>query len=271
MTSPSTTAAPADPSTPTTPSSPTVLARTLRAEWQRLWTVRTTWLFAAAALLGTTAMALLAGHDARGVGQTRPGETVWEGAQIMALLGLFVLLATAAVSTTADHATGGIVPTLQWTPRRAVLLTARTGVVAVTTTVLGVALALLAGVVLHAMAGQLALSVDEGTDTLLAVAYVDASGALLAIGLGLLLRSTAGAVVAALALMLVLPLLLGNFPFAWAQQVADVLPGTSAIQLVVGEGPAGHSTADARMILAGWALAALALGWARLLRSDADR
>lgn len=251
------------------PTTGRVLARTLRAEWARLWSVLTSWLFVLAATIGVVGISLLAGSDARGAGQTRPGETAWEAVQIVSLLSLFVLLSFAAVSAATDHATGGIVSTLQWTPRRPVLLAARTAVVVATTTALGALLATLSAIVLHTIAPVLGVPIDEGADTLANVAFVDAAGALLAVGLGLLLRSTAGSVVAVLALMLVLPLLLGNFPVAWAQRVGDVLPGTSAIQLVAGEGPAGHSTGDARLILAMWAVGALVLGAARLLRSDA--
>lgn len=253
------------------PTTTRLLARTLRAEGARLWSVRTSWLFVLAVTIGVIGISLLAGSDARGAGQTRPGETAWEAVQIVSLLSLFLLLSFAAVSAATDHATGGIVPTLQWTPRRTILLAARTAVVVTTTTVLGVLLACLSAVVLHTLAPVLGVPLDEGAGTLADVAYVDATGALLAVGLGLLLRSTAGSVVAALALMLVLPLLLGNFPFAWAQRITDVLPGTSAIQLVAGEGPAGHSTGDARLILAAWAVGALAFGAARLLRTDAHR
>lgn len=262
---------PAPTTDPPEPPTARVLARTLRAEWARLWSVRTSWLFVLAAVIGVLGISLLAGGDARGEGQTRPGETAWETVQIVSLLSLFVVLSFAAVSTASDHATGGIVPTLQWTPRRGVLLAARATVVVATTTVLGVLLASLSALVVHTLAPVLGVPTRPGADTLGNVAYVVAAGALLAVGLGLLLRSTAGSVVAVLALMLVLPLLLGQFPLAWAQRIGDVLPGTSAIQLVVGEGPDGHTAADARLILAGWALGMLALGAARLLRSDANR
>ena len=72
--------------------------------------------------------------------------------RIIGLLCMLVLFAFASVSTTSDHGTGGIVPTLQWTPRRGVLLTARTAVIVVTTTVFGVLLRSLAATVVRALA-----------------------------------------------------------------------------------------------------------------------
>ncbi len=91
-------------------------------------------------------------------------------------------------------------------------------------------------------------------------------------GLGLLLRSTAGALVSALALLLVLPLVLGNLPYDVAQALAQYLPGAGAMFLVFGAAP-GESMSDtsARLILLAWAGGSVALGGWRLLRTDASR
>lgn len=252
------------------PSTSIVLRRTVRAEWSRLWTVRATWVFVLVGALCALGLAVLVGSDSRGEGQTRPGETVWVPVQILGLLAMFLLLAMAAVSTTADHGTRGIVSTLQWTPRRGVLLSARGFVVVATVSFFGLLLVAAGAVVIHQIAPVLAVPSDEGRETLAALGYSYVLGAVLAVGLGLLLRGTAGAVVAVLALMLVLPLLFGNFPYAWADQVSALLPGSSAILLVVGDGPPGLTVTDARISLAVWAIGALAMGGWRLLRTDAD-
>jgi len=86
-----------------------VLSRTIRAEWTRLWTLRSTWIFALAGTLGVVGISLLVGLDGRGEGQTEPGETAWIAVQTLGMLALLLLLAMAAVSTTSDYATGGIV------------------------------------------------------------------------------------------------------------------------------------------------------------------
>jgi ABC-2 type transport system permease protein len=253
------------------PSTPVVLGRTVRAEWARLWTVRSTWLFVLVATLGVVGISLLVGVDSRGEGQTEPGETVWIAVQTLGMIALLLLLAMATVSTTADHGTGGILPTLQCTPRRGLLLAARSTVIVATDAVVGLLLALLAAVLINRIAPVLALTWDEGVDTLSALGFVYALGMLLAVGLGMLLRSTAGAVVTVLGLMLVLPLVLGNLPFGWAKDLAVLLPGSSALRLVVDAGPAGLTTTDARITLAAWAVAALAVGGWRLVRTDANR
>jgi ABC-2 type transport system permease protein len=216
-------------------------------------------------------MSVLIGSDSRGEGQTAPGDTVWIPVQILGLLATFLLLSLAAASTTADHGTGGIVPTLQWTPRRGVLLAARTTVIVATVTCFGLILAGLGAVIINRIAPVLAAPSDEGRETLGTLGYCYVLGACLAVGLGLLLRSTAGAVVAVLALMMVLPLLLGNFPYQWANDLSVILPGSSAIKLVVDEGPPGLSVTDARITLVVWAIGALVAGGWRLVRTDANR
>jgi ABC-2 type transport system permease protein len=248
-----------------------VLPRTLRAEWARLWSVRSTWLFVGAAGLGVTGISLLVGADARGDHQVEPGETVWIAVEILGMLAMLVLLALASVSTTSDYGTGGIVPTLQWTPRRGILLVARTTVVVVTVALLGVLLASWAAVLISRIAPVLGIPLDEGVDTLLALAFVYALGSRVAVGLGSLIRNAAGPVVAVLALMLVLPLILGNLPFDWAQDIAAILPGSSAVRLILGEGIAGLTVTEARATLAAWAVGAMLAGGWRLLRTDADR
>lgn len=253
------------------PATPVVLSRTLRAEWTRLWTVRSTWLFAVVATLGVVGISLLVGSDSRGEGQTEPGETVWIAVRTLGMITLLLLLAMASVSTTADHGTGGIMPTLQWTPRRGILLAARTAVIVATVALLGLLLALVAAVLINRIAPVLALRWDDGADTLSDLGYVYALGALLAVGVGLLLRSTAGAVITVLALMLVLPLILGNFPYDWAQDLAILLPGSSAVKLIVDEGLPGLTTSDARITLAAWGVGALVVGGWRLMRTDANR
>ncbi len=74
------------------------------------------------------------------------------------------------------------------------------------------------------------------------------------------------------ALVLVLPPLMANLPFAWAVDVSALLPGSNALFLIFGEGPRDDMTVPAsRLVLSAWgAVALLAGGW-RLVRTDANR
>ena len=245
-----------------------VFARTCAAEWTRLWTVRTTWLFLAAAAVVMIGIAATAGHGAA-TDPDAAGDAAWVAAEFTTLPGQFAFLALALMLVTSDYATGGIVPTLQWTTRRTVLLLARWLVAVTVATTAAVLLALAA--VLSALAasrGALELPAD-GAGVLATVALVVGAGTSLAVGLGFLLRSTAGALVAVFLVMLVLPIMLPNLPLTWGEDVARWLPGDSVVYLLFGEGD-DMTTTSAVTVLLAWAGAALVLGWQRLVRTDAN-
>lgn len=245
-----------------------VLVRTCAAEWTRLWTVRTTWLFLVAGALVMVGIAAAAGSGARSDPEAA-GDAAWIAAGFTTLPGQFAFLALALTLVTSDYATGGIVPTLQWTTRRTVMLLART-IVAVTVATTAAVLLAMAAVLtaLTASGGTLELSVD-GADVLGKVALVVASGATLGVGLGFLLRSTAGVLVSVFLFMLFLPIMLPNLPVEWGDDVARRLPGTGAVYLLVGEVD-GMTTSSAVTVLLVWAGAAVLLGWLRLMRNDAN-
>ncbi|MDZ5660214.1 hypothetical protein SFC79_00430 [Nocardioides sp. S-58] len=254
------------------PSAATVLARTCRAEWSRLWTVRSTWWFALATAVTVLGLGLVLGID---VSDAPPDElpegTAWRGGSITSTFGLYGLLALCAVAATADHATGGIVPTLQATPRRHVLVVARTVVVVAFATLFGSLVVAGSSVIVLGFAPEMGLPVDVGADFLADVAYVYAASTLLAVGTGLLVRNTAGSLVAVLGAMLVLPLMLALLPFQWAVDAAGLLPGTGAMRLLAGEAPVPLSATAAGVTLGVWAAVAVVAGAVRLVRSDADR
>lgn len=249
-----------------------LLTRAARAEWSRIWSVRSSRWFAIGLALVVLGFGAIAGIDLSGGAPDVESATAWDGALFTAMFALFGVTAMAVVIACADHTTGGIVPTLQWTPRRAHLFAARSLVAVVTTTVLGVLLVGGAAVVVRLLAPSLPLPVDDGLALLGIVALVLGCAAAIAVGLGLLTRSTAVALVIAIALLLVLPLILGNLPWEWAVEIAERLPGTSAMSLLFGGGPSDSlGDGQARTTMLTWAAALLALGGWRLIRSDANR
>jgi hypothetical protein len=248
-----------------------VFVRTCAAEWARLWTVKPTWWFLAAAVVAMVGIGTIAGFEAASSEAPPVDEPAWGVAAIAAMPGQFALLALVAIAVTSDYATGGIVPTLQWTPRRGVLFPARTVVTVGVATGLGALAALCSGLAAF-VAGPpgITLPWDVGLDVLGTVALVVGAGTALAAGLGFLLRNTAGVLVSVFLLMLVLPVLLPQFGYAWLTSVAHVLPGSGAAHLLLGGVP-GMTQASSVTVLLGWAVGALLMGWLRLTRSDANR
>ncbi|QQQ78286.1 hypothetical protein IOD16_07385 [Saccharothrix sp. 6-C] len=246
-----------------------VFARACAAEWTRLWTVKATWWFLAAAAVTMVGIATIAGLEAAADPDPTPGGTAWTAAAVTGLPGQFALLALALTAVTSDYATGGIVPSLQWTPRRAVLFLSRASVAVGAATVVGVLLASAATLASFVAARPL-LTLAGGWDVLPDVAFVFAAGSAFALGLGFLLRNTAGTLVTVFLLMLVLPLMLPNFGYEWTSALADLLPGSGAAFLLIGEVPGMTRTSSVVTMLC-WAGGALLLGWLRLARDDANR
>ncbi|MCZ2805557.1 hypothetical protein O2W18_10615 [Modestobacter sp. VKM Ac-2983] len=251
------------------PGTATLLARTAAAEWLRLRTVRSTWwclLAAAVTVVGIGATAAF--DEATGPAAPTAALPATFAGEFGVLLGQFGLLVLALVAVTQEHASGSIGPTLQWTPRRGVLLAARVAVPVVVATVAGVLLALVADVAAWLIAPQLTLSAAELAGSLGRVAAVLVAGSVLAVGVGLLLRSTAGALATVFLLQLVLPALLPGFGVEWMADLGELLPGTGAVWTLLGE--PDMTAAQAAALLIGWSAAALAAGGWSLLRRDAS-
>lgn len=246
------------------------LARVCAAEWTRLWTVRTTWWFLAAAAATMVGLGTVAGFNAEAESQ---GDAAWAAAEFTSMPAQFALLALVLMAVTADYATGGIVATLQWTPRRGLLFTARTLVAVAAATLAGVVLALTASVAGYLAARPvLELPTAEGVEVLSTVGFVFGSGTLLAAGLGFLLRNTAGGLVSVFLLILVLPALLPQFGYDWLTSAADRLPGTAAMFLLFGEpNRPGITETSSMLTMLAWAGGAVLLGYLRLVREDANR
>ncbi|MFC0626371.1 hypothetical protein [Kribbella deserti] len=248
-----------------------LFARTCAAEWTRLWTVKATWWFLAAAAVTMVGLGTVAGFDANG-NPNAQGDSAWVASNFTAVPAQFALLALVLIAVTSDYATGGIVPALQWTPRRTVLFFARTIVTVLAATGVGVLLASAAALAGYTAARPALTLPLNDLDVLGTVAFVFGAGTLLAAGLGFVLRNTAGSLVAVFLLILVLPLMLPQFGYRWMTDLADLMPGTNALFLLLGEPSSrGMTNTSAMITMLGWAVGALLLGWLRLMRDDANR
>ncbi len=244
------------------PGTGTVFARAASAEWLRLRTVRTTWLCLLAAAVTIVGIGAAAASDAPPEG----GDATLAG-QFGVLPGQFALLVLVLLAVTGEYASGVIGPTLQWTPRRRVLLATRVTVPVLVATVAGLLFAVAADVAAWLIAPRLTLTVTDLADSLGGIAAVLVAGGVLAVGAGLLLRSTAGALATVFLLQLVLPAMLPGFGVQWMADLGELLPGSGAIWTLLGE--PDMTAAQATALLVGWSgLALVAGGWS-LLRRDA--
>jgi hypothetical protein len=254
----------AHPSRSTDVSAPTVLRRAAAAEWTRLWTLRSTWwtLLAAAALMLFIGAA--AGSDHNG-GDAAP---IWLAAQFAIVPGQFAFLLVVLLAVTGEYSTGAIRSSMQWVPRRGILLAARMVVPVVFATVCAVVVSAATDLVAWAFLGRAAEVVASDIAVSLGkIALVVSFGGLLTVGLGLLLRSTAGTLTAIFLLVLALPIALGNTGAAWLVAISDHLPGRAIVSLVVVDEMELAASTVATVMVAWVAAAGFAGGWS-LLRRD---
>ncbi|GAA4237730.1 ABC transporter permease [Actinomadura meridiana] len=212
----------------------------MAAEWAKLRTVRSTYCTLAAAALFLVLVTLLAvemaqvwnGLDARRRSEyeLRPLQELatWAAALCLGVLGV--------LSITSEYRTGMIRTTLAVLPRRGTLVAAKAVVVGTVALVAGEVVTLGAFLGTRLIIGgrpfpdQRESIAHELPGFLISGASV-ALFALLGLALGLLLRSTAGAIVSVVLLWHVVPLLVFHLPGPWNERIGSVLPGALPRQI----------------------------------------
>jgi ABC-2 type transport system permease protein len=229
---------------------------TAAAEWHKLRSIRSTWWY----LAGAAALMLLLGGvdtgetvaaEARGLGIARSG---------VAYFVQFILAGLAATVITSEFATRSVLVTFACTPRRTRVLLAKA---VVTVLVVGGCGVLVSGMCIAVAAARFDEDAAWRLSTLgsvLAIGCYLAGTAALTLGIGAVVRRTAGTLAVVVTLLLVVPEVLGllasRFELPLLGAIADQTPAPAGYRLMAGDWSSG-------LVLAGWAAAALALGaWA---------
>lgn len=249
----------------------------LRAEWIVLTRLRVTWVLLGASVLLTTGIGLAAAVAF--AAQERQGTDVSADVfrQLPAVGLNFAQLfigSLAVLFVTVEWSSGSIRTTLGALDRRGSLLTAKAVVVSAAAAVT----ALVGALLVHVLSVPLVSSVepdlrvgDAGAlyhvgATVLFTALV----ALIAVGVGTCLRSTPGGIVVVIALLIVLPIVLALIPWDALREISRFLPLNAGNELImIHPAPDGLTHLQSLAALLGWAVAALGLGYLRLVRTDA--
>ena len=251
--------------------------RVVRAEWIKLFSLRSSWIALAAAVVAVVGIGILVCYvTATHWSHLRPQEALnFEpvgrslGGVELAQLVIGVL---GALVITGEYATGMIRSSLMAVPRRLPVLVAKAVVFAAVTFVL-----MLVSAFVAFLAGQAALG-SHGTTlgaphalrAVIGAALYLTVVALFAIGLGFALRNTAGAIATLFGLLLVLPGLGRLLPDSWQPHVLPYLPSNAGAGVfAVRPDPGMLSTWAGFAVFCAWALAALVLGAVVLKRRDA--
>jgi ABC-2 type transport system permease protein len=238
----------------------------LRSEWTKLRSLRSTWWCTAIYLLAVGGTAWLAAAST----DTSPRADVAVSVALTGFgFGQLVLLVLGVLVVTSEFASGMALVTLTATPRRIRLLLAKTVVVTVYCALLTAVLVpvcFLAARTLIAVPGGVLWADPDVLRSLALQVGAAALVAVLAVALGAVLRSTAGAVGLGAALVFALPPALALVGSEIASKASQALPalrvGDQAFLAVATTWPVGMA------VVAGWAVVVWVVGAILLARRD---
>jgi ABC-type transport system involved in multi-copper enzyme maturation permease subunit len=255
----------------------------IAAEWIKLRSVRSTYILAGVVLAGVGPAVLLAFYAARawdGASAEQrthfalsdlPELIGWVGQLCMALLGV--------LAVTTEHGSGMIRTTFSVLPQRVTVLAGKAVVVGATALAVGIGVPMVTLAVTRPIIGDRPI---RGSSTplpdelrlLLASGLLIAVFALLGLGLGAMIRSTAGAIVTVVALWYLLPIVALNLPSPWDDRMTSVMLLNLARQLAGGHyesstPPGLLSPAGALVTMAAYVAVPLAISALLIRRRDA--
>ena len=257
-------------------------ARAVGSEWIKIRFLRSTWITSAIAIV--TSVLIGAGLTI-GMGKTAEyADTARYSLIAGTTLGQIVVAVLAALVITGEYSSGQIRSSLAAVPHRGRLLWAKALVISFVAFLLGSLSTLLSWAISAPFLGEHAGSLTDahylGFFWGSGLAY--AGIALMTLGLGFLLRSTAGSltVVTVLLFVIEIPLGLMAMKWEWATKIIGLLPGrvagavTDPFQLTQTWGSqAGGATSflehsHAILVFAAWALIPMLIGWPVFSRRD---
>jgi ABC-2 type transport system permease protein len=251
----------------------------VRSEWTKLRTVRSTmWTLGVTVLVGVaasaTAMTVTRAHWTRMSASNKASFHPIEVSLMGVLLGGTLLLGILGILVmSSEYATGTIRATLAVAPRRPMVLAAKVLVFGTVTLVVAeivafasflLGQALLTSPAPHAtLSSPGALRAVAGTGLFLGVV------GLLALGIAVLVRHTAGAISAYVGVILVLPVIVSALPGSLQYQVERLLPLEIGSAMINNPVPDAFAPWTGLLILCGYTILVLVLGTVLLVRRDA--
>ncbi|MFF3063397.1 ABC transporter permease [Oerskovia sp. NPDC057915] len=256
----------------------------LKSEWIKFRSLRSTWW-----TLGSTVAVMvlinLGTAASLNYAASQPGVAAQMGniSTVQALVSgyVFAQLAVAvlgALIMTGEYSTGMIRSTLSAIPTRLPALWAKAAIIAVVTFVVGVVGIAVSYLVIAPMLSGNDLVPDLGDPVVQRVVLACAGYltlvALLAVGVGTIMRNSAGSIFTLVALLFVLPIVASFLSQDWVQDMAKFLPmNLGTAMMAVTEADAGGvdvlTPGGATIAMAAWAVVSLAAAAVVLKRRDA--
>ena len=247
-------------------------------EWLKLRSVRSTWwtlLVFAAGMIGLAVLVMIHQHWATMSPPDRASFDPTNDSYAGLTIGQLALGVLGVLAVTSEFSSGMIRATFAAAPRRPLVLAAKAAVVAAVTLVAGEVMAFVAfgvgEVVLKNPAPHASLGQPAVLRAVLMAGVYPALIALIGLGLGALIRHTAGAISAVVGVLFVLPLILVPLGTSIQNAAGQFMPMLIAENSLTTVKPVAHSLSPGVgfVLLCGYAAAALAAGGWALARRDA--
>jgi hypothetical protein len=264
---------------PTDPGHGQVFRAVARAEWTKMRSVRsTTWTLLVAIGLAVGFGALVAVSQISSWDTLDPAVRARFDPTAFSLSGLF--LAQIAVGVlgalliTSEYATGQIRATLAATPQRLTVLAAKAATFVAIVLAVGLVSSFSAFLVGQAIFSAEGIGGSLGDPGVLRAViggalYLAAVG-VLGLGLGTILRRTAGAISAFIGILVIVPLVAGFFPASWNESVGKFFPARAGMAVFnVVPDPTSLSPWVGFAVLVTYASVSLLVGGLLLVRRDA--
>jgi len=252
------------------------------AEWLKLRTLRSNRYLLAFSLVSVllcagVAYLVIRGYDGQTGDDRLRFDSLGAGVGTGLPVAYFVMGALGALSITSEYASGMIHTSLAAVPRRRLLLFAKIPPLAAVTLVAGLLLVFgmhaATAAVLGERAGHVVLDgrtlggtlADPGVAAeLLVAAAAMPLVAMVGLGLGAVLRSTAGSLVTLIVILFVLPLVAQALPMPWRARIGSVMIENLPAQIVGGDGAGVLAPLAALALLIAYPVAALTAGAAAI-------
>jgi len=264
---------------PSDPSRLRVFRAAARAEWTKMRSVRsTTWTLLVAIGLAIGFSALVGATQVNSWDTLDPAERARFDPTSFSLSGLFLAQLAIGVlgvlMVTSEYATGQIRATLAATPQRLTVLAAKAtsfvGVVFVVGLVMSFGAFGVGQAVLSSGGIEASLNDPGALRAVIGGALYLAAVGVLGLGLGTIIRRTAGAITAFVGLLMILPVVTMFLPASWNENVAKYFPARAGMAVFnVVPDPTSLSPWTGFAVLLAYAAVALLAGGLLLARHDA--
>jgi ABC-type transport system involved in multi-copper enzyme maturation permease subunit len=255
-------------------------ARVARSEWTKLWSLRSTRWTVLAAVVAMIAPGILVAAFQMGRWGSLPADERARFSAIDTGVGGYHLAQLAVgvlgvLVISGEYSTGMIRSSFMAVPKRLPVLFAKLGVYAVVTFVLMLVSTVVSFLVVQGIVAGHHLDVSLGDPVALRAVigtalFLTVLGAL-GVGLGALIRNTAGGIAAFAGLLFVLPGVVALLPRSTSDAVGPYLPlnAGSAVATDVFEGPHHLSPWGGFAVFCGYVAVVIAVAAVRLVRRDA--